>query len=74
MGDPLACDEALKALRRYSLAEVGDGALSVHRLVQAVASVQVVLVLSAGLLVYLSLEKPAIYDSIATRSASLWLG
>jgi tetratricopeptide (TPR) repeat protein len=35
--DPLAFDEALAALRRYSLVEVRDDALSVHRLVQAVA-------------------------------------
>ena len=35
--DPLACDDALAALRRYSLVEVREEALSVHRLVQAVA-------------------------------------
>jgi len=35
--DPLAFDEAVAALRRYSLLEVGGDALSVHRLVQAVA-------------------------------------
>jgi tetratricopeptide (TPR) repeat protein len=35
--DALAFDEALAALRRYSLVEVGGDALSVHRLVQAVA-------------------------------------
>jgi tetratricopeptide (TPR) repeat protein len=35
--DPLALGEALAALRRYSLAEVGSDAWSVHRLVQAVA-------------------------------------
>jgi len=35
--DPLAFDEAVAALRRYSLIEVGGDALSVHRLVQAVA-------------------------------------
>jgi tetratricopeptide (TPR) repeat protein len=35
--DPLAGDEALAALRRYSLVDVSGDALSVHRLVQAVA-------------------------------------
>jgi len=35
--DPLAFDEAVAALRRYSLVEAGADALSVHRLVQAVA-------------------------------------
>jgi hypothetical protein len=35
--DPLACGDAIMALRRYSLATpVGDGSVSVHRLVQAV--------------------------------------
>ena len=35
--DPLACGNAIMALRRYSLATpVGDGSVSVHRLVQAV--------------------------------------
>jgi len=37
LADPLAGDEALAALRRYSLAEVSGDALAVHRLVQAVA-------------------------------------
>ena len=37
VADPLAFDEALAALRRYSLVEVRNDALSVHRLVQAVA-------------------------------------
>ncbi len=37
MADPLLFDEAVAALRRYSLVEVRDDALSVHRLVQAVA-------------------------------------
>ena len=35
--DPLAWGEAVAALRRYSLAEVGGETLSLHRLVQAVA-------------------------------------
>jgi len=35
VADPFALDEAVKALRRYSLIEVHDDALSVHRLVQA---------------------------------------
>ncbi|HUT75147.1 MAG TPA: FxSxx-COOH system tetratricopeptide repeat protein [Armatimonadota bacterium] len=35
-GDELAFNEAVAALRRYSLVEVGDDALSVHPLVQAV--------------------------------------
>ena len=35
--DPLTFDEAVAALRRYSLVEVSGDALSVHRLVQAVA-------------------------------------
>jgi len=35
--DPLAWDEALAALRRYSMVEVSGDALAVHRLVQAVA-------------------------------------
>lgn len=34
--DDLAWDEAIAALRRYSLVEVSDDALSLHRLVQAV--------------------------------------
>jgi tetratricopeptide (TPR) repeat protein len=34
--DPLTFDEAISALRRYSLIEVSQGACSVHRLVQAV--------------------------------------
>jgi len=37
VADPLAFDEAVAALRLYSLIEVGDDALSVHRLVQAVS-------------------------------------
>ncbi len=37
VADPLQFDEAVAALRRYSLLEVGEGVLSVHRLVQAVA-------------------------------------
>ena len=36
VGDPLALDTALAALRRYSLADVAGESLSVHRLVQAV--------------------------------------
>jgi tetratricopeptide (TPR) repeat protein len=35
VSDPLALDEAVKALRRYSLIDVQEDALSVHRLVQA---------------------------------------
>lgn len=35
-GNPLQFHEAVAALRRYSLIEVGDGTWSVHRLVQAV--------------------------------------
>ncbi|MFZ5450209.1 MAG: FxSxx-COOH system tetratricopeptide repeat protein [Thermodesulfobacteriota bacterium] len=35
--DPLALDDALGVLRRYSLLEVAGDALAVHRLVQAVA-------------------------------------
>ena len=35
VGDPLALDTAMAAMRRYSLAEVQGDALSVHRLVQA---------------------------------------
>ena len=34
--DELGLDDVVVALKRYSLAEVSDGALSVHRLVQAV--------------------------------------
>jgi tetratricopeptide (TPR) repeat protein len=34
--DPVAFNEALRALRRYSLAEVDEDSLSVHRLLQAV--------------------------------------
>jgi tetratricopeptide (TPR) repeat protein len=34
--DPMKLDEALAALRRYSLVKVGDNTLSVHRLVQEV--------------------------------------
>jgi tetratricopeptide (TPR) repeat protein len=34
---PLRLDQAVAALRRYSLVEAADGALSFHRLVQAVA-------------------------------------
>jgi tetratricopeptide (TPR) repeat protein len=34
--DPLSLDDALAALRRYSLLDVADDAFSVHRLVQAV--------------------------------------
>src|SRR5262249_41046363 len=37
VGDPFSLDEAVKALRRYSLIDVHDGSLSVHRLVQAAA-------------------------------------
>jgi len=37
VADPLTFDEAVAALRRYSLVGVGGDALSVHRLVQAVA-------------------------------------
>ena len=37
VADPLAFDEALASLRRYSFVEVSGGDLSVHRLVQAVA-------------------------------------
>ena len=37
VADPLTFDDAVAALRRYSLVEVGSDALSVHRLVQAVA-------------------------------------
>ncbi|MBC8450035.1 MAG: tetratricopeptide repeat protein, partial [Chloroflexi bacterium] len=37
VADPLAFDEAVMALRCYSLVEVGADALSVHRMVQAVA-------------------------------------
>ena len=36
VGDPLAMDDALSALRRYSLVEISDESLAVHRLVQAV--------------------------------------
>lgn len=36
VADDLQWDEAVGALRKYSLVEVQDGALSVHRLVQAV--------------------------------------
>jgi len=35
-GDPLAFDDAVAPLRRYSLVEVTAGTISVHRLVQAV--------------------------------------
>src|SRR5207247_577835 len=39
---PLATDEAIAALRRYSLvAPAGDGLMLVHRLVQAVTLAQV---------------------------------
>jgi tetratricopeptide (TPR) repeat protein/cellulose biosynthesis protein BcsQ len=34
--DPVACNDALAVLRRYSLMEVSNDALAVHRLVQAV--------------------------------------
>jgi tetratricopeptide (TPR) repeat protein len=34
--DPVACNDTLAVLRRYSLMEVADDALAVHRLVQAV--------------------------------------
>jgi Tfp pilus assembly protein PilF len=37
VADPLACDEVLAALRRFSLVEVSSDALAVHRLVQAIA-------------------------------------
>ncbi len=37
VNDPLALNKALAALRRYSLMEVGEESLAVHRLVQAVA-------------------------------------
>lgn len=36
LSDPLMLDEAVAALRRYSFIDVHEGALSVHRLVQAV--------------------------------------
>ena len=36
VGDPLELDDALAALRRYSLAQVAEHSLSVHRLVHAV--------------------------------------
>jgi tetratricopeptide (TPR) repeat protein len=36
VADEIALDEALGALRRFSLVELQDGAVSVHRLVQAV--------------------------------------
>ena len=36
--DPLELDKAVAALRRYSLAEVADQSISVHRLVQAVSA------------------------------------
>ena len=36
--DPLGLDKAVAALRRYSLAEVAEQSISVHRLVQAVAA------------------------------------
>jgi len=36
LSDPFTLDEAVAALRRYSFIEVHEGALSVHRLVQAV--------------------------------------
>ncbi|EYF03182.1 FxSxx-COOH system tetratricopeptide repeat protein [Chondromyces apiculatus] len=36
MADPFKLDEAIAALRRYSFMEAHEGALSVHRLVQAV--------------------------------------
>ena len=35
-GDPLAFDDAMDPLRRYSLVEITAGTISVHRLVQAV--------------------------------------
>jgi len=35
-GDPLAFDDAVDPLRRYSLVEINAGSISVHRLVQAV--------------------------------------
>ncbi len=44
------------------------------RLLQAIASVEVMLVLGMGLLIYLSLEKPALYEAIGARSAALWPG
>jgi tetratricopeptide (TPR) repeat protein len=37
VSDPLAFDKALESLRRFSLVEITDDALSVHALVQAVA-------------------------------------
>ncbi|MCB8979114.1 MAG: tetratricopeptide repeat protein [Ardenticatenaceae bacterium] len=37
VADELALDDALGALRRYSLVQKADGALALHRLVQAVA-------------------------------------
>jgi hypothetical protein len=41
LDDPLAANDALAALRRYSLiTPVGDGSVSVHRLVQAVTADQ----------------------------------
>jgi hypothetical protein len=36
VADDLQWDDAVGALRKYSLVEVQDGAISVHRLVQAV--------------------------------------
>ena len=36
-GDDLEWNDAVGVLRRYSLIEIQDGAISVHRLVQAVA-------------------------------------
>ena len=40
--DPLAVNDAVAALRRYSLiTRAGDGSVSVHRLVQAVTADQV---------------------------------
>ena len=37
VADEMACDDAITGLRRYSLVQVNDGRLDVHRLVQAVA-------------------------------------
>src|SRR6202011_5634029 len=36
VADPLGFDDAVGALRRYSLVEASDGAFRIHRLVQAV--------------------------------------
>ena len=47
--DPLAANDAIMALRRYSLVTpAGDGSVSVHRLVQAVTAAQLPADLAAG--------------------------